>query len=44
MKPKAPQQVEQLSRAFIVEKKPSGKKVMAYLQKLIDEIVEENDS
>jgi hypothetical protein len=43
VKPKVPQVAEQLSLPYIVEKKPSGKKVMAYLQKLIDDIVAEND-
>jgi hypothetical protein len=43
MKPKAPEVAEQMSLAYIVEKKPSGKKVMTYLQKLIDDIVAEND-
>jgi hypothetical protein len=43
VKPKTVQQADPLSFEYIIDKKPSGKKVLLYLQKMIDDIVEEND-
>jgi hypothetical protein len=43
VRPTLAKESERLTRAYIIEKKPGDKKVMKYLQNLIDEIVAENE-